>query len=253
MPAISIVSIEGLAEVTAGMNIGRLIAERLRDNHICLRSNDIIVVAQKIVSKAEGRTVDLADVIVSDRAIELSQITAKDPRVVEVVLSESSEVLRARRGLLIVRHRLGFVMAQAGVDRSNVPGEDRVLLLPKDPDASAEALMRTLRDQFRLEAGPGVVVSDSFGRPWRHGTTNVALGVAGMPALWDRRGELDRGGRVLEATQVAWADAVAAAAGLAIGEGAEGIPAALVRGLTSIAPEGHGRSLIRSLAEDLFR
>jgi coenzyme F420-0:L-glutamate ligase/coenzyme F420-1:gamma-L-glutamate ligase len=214
----------------------------------------VLVVAQKVVSKAEGRFVDLRGVAPSPRAIELAQLTGKDARLVEVILQESRAVVRAAPNVLIVRHRLGFVMANAGVDRSNVdsaPGEERVLLLPRDPDAAAAQLRERL-----LAAGLeplGVIVSDSFGRPWRNGIVNVALGVAGLPALIDRRGEIDRHGRTLEMTQVALADAIAAGAGLAMGEAAEGIPAVLVRGLNWQAAARDGRALLRPEQEDLFR
>jgi coenzyme F420-0:L-glutamate ligase/coenzyme F420-1:gamma-L-glutamate ligase len=216
-----------------------------------VRAHDILVVAQKIVSKAEDRFVDLNAVEVSARALELAEVTRKDPRLVELVLSESTEVLRAKVNVLIVRHRLGFVMANAGVDRSNVGGRDRALLLPRDPDASAAKLRSGL--ETRLGVAIGVVVADSFGRAWRNGVTNVALGAAGLPALIDRRGERDRDGRTLEVTEVAFADLVASAAGLVIGEAAESCPAALVQGLTWRAPGVPASALIRPVAEDLFR
>jgi coenzyme F420-0:L-glutamate ligase/coenzyme F420-1:gamma-L-glutamate ligase len=241
-----------IGEITAGTNLAAALAQALRRDRIAPGTDDVIVVAQKIVSKAEGCFRNLADVVVSARARELAAITGKDPRVVEVVLSESIAVLRAKPNVLIVRHRLGFVLAQAGVDRSNVPGDDRVLLLPPDPDASAAELRQRIAGEFGLAIGPGVVISDSFGRAWRMGTTNVAIGAAGVPALWDRRGEKDRHGRPLQVTQVAWADAVAGAAGLVMGEGAEGIPAVLVRGLCREGSERPAESLLRPLDEDLF-
>jgi coenzyme F420-0:L-glutamate ligase / coenzyme F420-1:gamma-L-glutamate ligase len=203
------------------------------------------------VSKAEGCFRDLATVRVSERTRELATITGKDARLVEVVLSESVEVLRARRDMLIVRHRLGFVIAQAGVDRSNVPGKDRVLLLPSDPDRSARTIRATVARILGI--APGVIVSDSFGRPWRVGTTNGAIGAAGVPELWDRRGERDREGRVLEVTKVAWADAVAGAAGIVMGEVREGIPAVMVRGLVPRGPERPAAALVRPSEEDWFR
>jgi coenzyme F420-0:L-glutamate ligase/coenzyme F420-1:gamma-L-glutamate ligase len=178
-------------------------------------------------------------------------MTRKDPRLVELILRESTEVLRARPDVLIVRHRLGFVMANAGIDRSNVGGADRVLLLPSDPDGSADALRAKLAAHFGLEMG--LVISDSFGRPWRKGVTNVALGAAGVPSLLDRRGELDRNGRRLEITEVALADLLASAAGLVMGEGAESRPAALLRGLSWNAAPRPASALIRPLQEDLFR
>jgi coenzyme F420-0:L-glutamate ligase/coenzyme F420-1:gamma-L-glutamate ligase len=218
------------------------------------RARDILVVAQKIVSKAEDCTVDLRTIVPQARAQELAAVTGKDPRLVELILSESSEVLRARPRILIVRHRLGFVMANAGIDRSNIPARgdaEPVLLLPRDPDASAANLRAALQRQVGVEMG--VIISDSFGRPWRKGVVNIALGAAGIPALLDRRGEADREGRALEVTEVAVADALAAAAGLVMGEAAEGIPAALIRGATWSAPSSNGHSLIRPLQEDLFR
>ena len=248
---ISLIPLPGLPEVEPGLDLGALLADRLRGLTPPLERFDVLVVAQKIVSKAENRFLDLASVSPSARARELAGVTGKDPRLVEAILAESTEVLRAKPGVIVVRHRLGYVMAQAGVDRSNVGGTDRVLLLPESPDESAARLRAALARL--IGAAPGVVISDSFGRPWRLGTTNVALGAAGVPSLWDRRGELDRNGRPLESTEVAWADAVAAAAGLAMGEAAEGTPCVLVRGLSWSAPEAPALALLRPLGEDLFR
>ncbi len=243
--------LEGIGEIEAGADLGALLGAALTRGGLGVMPLDLIVVAQKAVSKAEDRFVDLRGVEPSSRALELARTTAKDARLVELILRESSEVLRARSNVLIVRHRLGFVLAQAGIDRSNVPGDERVLLLPVDPDASAQTLRSALRARFGVEVG--VVITDSFGRPWRLGTTNVALGAAGVPALWDRRGERDRQGRALESTLVAWADAIAAAAGLLMGEAAESVPAVLVRGLACPAAPSPARSLVRPLEEDLFR
>jgi coenzyme F420-0:L-glutamate ligase / coenzyme F420-1:gamma-L-glutamate ligase len=222
---------------------------------MALQPGDILVVAQKIVSKAEGRHVDLATVAPSARALELATATRKDPRLVQLVLDESGEVLRAVPNVLIVRHRCGYIMANAGIDRSNSgprgAGQEIVVLLPVDPDASASRLRQALGARLGIE--PGVIVSDSFGRPWRNGSVNVALGAAGLASLVDRRGEKDRDGRVLEATEVACADALAAGAGLAMGEGAEGTPMVLVRGWSAAAGERNGGALIRPPAEDLFQ
>ena len=248
---IRLVGLPGLPEVEPGIDLGTLLAGSLRDLSPPLERFDVLVVAQKIVSKAENRFVALTSVTPSERARELAEVTGKDPRLIEAILAESSEVLRAKPGVIVVRHRLGYVMAQAGVDRSNIGGGDRVLLLPESPDDSARRLRETLARL--LGVAPGVVISDSFGRPWRLGTTNVALGAAGVPALWDRRGERDRNGRPLESTEVAWADAVAAAAGLAMGEADEGIPCALVRGLCWNAPDAPALDLLRPIEEDLFR
>lgn len=250
---VSLHPLGGIDEVRPGSDLGAMLAAALRRSGLELQPDDVLVVAQKIVSKAEGRFRYLPDVVVSDRARQLAALTGKDPRIVELVLAESTEVVRAAQDVLIVRHRRGFVMAQAGIDRSNLPGDQTVLLLPQDPDASAAALHSRLAREFGLAQGPGVIVSDSFGRPWRIGTTNVAIGAAGLAALWDRRGEVDRHGRPLEITQVAWADAIAAAAGLLIGEGAESIPAVLVRGLPRVGVDRPARDLLRPVTEDLFR
>lgn len=247
-------ALPGIGHVAAGDDLAGLLCRAVAAAGLAPTATDVLVVAQKIVSKAEGRTVDLATVMPSPHALELAAITGKDARLVELVLAESSEVLRAVPNVLIVRHRLGHVMANAGIDHSNVinsDGAERVLLLPLDADASAAAL----RDGIAGALGcrPGVIVSDSFGRPWRNGVVNVALGVAGLPALIDRRGEKDLYGRTLEMTQVAFADALAAGAGLAMGEGAEGTPAVLVQGISWQAPPCTAQALIRSLEEDLFR
>lgn len=243
----------GIDEVRPGSDLGAMLAAALRNSGLELQPDDVLVVAQKIVSKAEGRFRYLSEVVVSDRARQLAALTGKDPRVVELVLEESTEVVRASKDVLIVRHRLGFVMAQAGIDRSNLPDDQTALLLPQDPDASAAALNSQLAREFGLAQGTGVIVSDSFGRPWRIGTTNVAIGAAGLAALWDRRGEVDRHGRQLEITQVAWADAIAAAAGLLMGEGAESIPAVLLRGLPRVGVDRPARDLLRPVTQDLFR
>jgi coenzyme F420-0:L-glutamate ligase/coenzyme F420-1:gamma-L-glutamate ligase len=244
-------ALPGIGEIAPGCDLAATLLDALAAAGLRLEPQDVLVVAQKAVSKAEDRFVRLDSVRPSARAQELARVTGKDPRLVEVILGESTEVLRAKPNVMITRHRLGLVMAQAGVDRSNVPGGERVLLLPLDPDRSAERLRQRLAAAHGVEVG--VIVSDSFGRPWRLGTTNVAIGAAGVPALWDRRGEADRDGRVLETTQVAWADAVAAAAGLAMGEAAEGTPAVLVRGLRWTLPAQTASTLLRPVGEDMFR
>ena len=254
MESVVLQAIPGLPEVAPGGDLARLIGDALLQNDLRLQAKDILVVAQKIVSKAENRFAELYAVTPGARAVELASATGKDPRLVELILSQSSEVLRTARNVLIVRHRLGYVMANAGIDRSNVPGAEGrklVLLLPADPEGSARALRARLMERFGVDLA--VVISDSFGRPWRNGTVNVALAASGLPALHDRRGERDRHGRVLEVTQVAVADAVASAAGLVMGEGAEGTPVVLVRGLKFSAAHRDATSLIRPLNEDLFR
>lgn len=252
MRSLTVTALPGIGEVEPGEDLGAALCAALAAPALVPQPHDVLVVTQKIVSKAENRYVDLGAVQVSKRAAELAATTRKDPRLVELVLAESTEVLRAEAGVLIVRHRLGFVMANAGIDRSNVAGAGRVLLLPRDPDGSAADLRNAVVRRFGV-ADIGVVVSDSFGRPWRKGVTHVALGAAGLPALLDRRGELDRNGRKLEVTEVALADQLACAAGLLMGEGAEGLPAVLIRGIAWRAPPVTASGLIRPLAEDLFR
>lgn len=251
--SISYTALEGIPEIQAGDDLAAAIKTALDDHGLALEARDILVVAQKIVSKAEGRLVDLRNVIPSERANELAARTGKDARLVELVLSESGTVLRAVSGVLIVRHRLGYVMANAGIDRSNVcspEGTEQVLLLPQDPDVSAAALRGRLL--ALTGTAPGIIVSDSFGRAWRNGVVNIALGAAGIPSLIDRRGETDAHGRRLEVTQVAFADALAAGAGINMGEGAERTPVVLVRGAHSDAPPNNALTLIRPREEDLF-
>ena len=252
--ALQVIPLPGIAEVLPGADLAGLLVSALSAAAVSARPDDVLVVAQKVVSKAEGRYVDLAGVTPGARALELATITGKDARLIELVLAESVKVLRARRDVLIVRHRLGFVMANAGIDRSNLgaaAAQTQVLLLPLDPDHSAATLRASLA--ARLGPAPGVIISDSFGRAWRRGVVNVALGAAGVPSLWNRRGENDRAGRRLEVTEVGLADALAAAAGLVMGEAAEGLPAALIRGAVLSAPHNSASTLLRPLEEDLFQ
>jgi coenzyme F420-0:L-glutamate ligase/coenzyme F420-1:gamma-L-glutamate ligase len=250
---IQIFPLAAIGEVAPGSDMPALLAAALETAGLVPQAGDVLVVTSKIVSKAEGRFVDLTQVVPSERALALAATTRKDARLVELALAESRDVVRAVPHVLIMRHRTGHVMANAGIDRSNIGAghAERALLLPVDADASARALHAALAGLY--EAPPAIVISDSFGRPWRYGVVNVAIGVAGMPALIDRRGETDRDGRMLEVTQVAMGDMMATAAGLATGEGAEGVPAALVRGATW--PEGSypAADLVRPLAEDLFQ
>jgi coenzyme F420-0:L-glutamate ligase / coenzyme F420-1:gamma-L-glutamate ligase len=254
MTSLEIVPLQSLPLVKAGDNLVALIASALELNGVTPRGKDVLVVAQKIVSKAEGRIVDLATIEPSARAVALAAQVGKDPRLVEVILSESVRVVRARRGVLIVEHRLGFIMANAGVDQSNVgplDGSHRVLLLPENPDRSAEALRRGLAALTGIDMA--VVINDSFGRPWRRGTAGVAIGAAGLPALIDLRGRPDLFGRTLEASIIGFADEVAAAASLLMGQADEALPAVLVRGLRWSAPESTAANIVRSPDEDLFR
>lgn len=251
---IAIHPLSDIPEIRSGDDLAALLRDSLTAGGLWpLRKGDVLVVTQKILSKAEGRMIDLDTVEPGPEAANLAEKTRKDPRLVELVLRESSAVVRAVPHVLITRHRLGHVMANSGIDRSNIgPGEaERALLLPVDPDASARYLLHALTGE---EAdGIGVVISDSFGRPWRHGVVGVAIGAAGLPALVDRRGEEDRDGRRLEVTQIALADQIATAATLVTGEGAESVPAALIRGLSLPAGENGAGALVRPLEEDLFR
>jgi len=242
---LELIAVEGLPEVRPGDDLGQLINSRS-----ALKGGDILVVAQKVVSKAEGRLVSLAGVTATEEAVRIASglIADADPRMVQVVLDESVRVLRSQR-VLITETRQGFVCANGGVDHSNVPGDDEVTLLPEDPDASAERLRGRLRALTAVDVG--VIISDTFGRPWRLGIVNVALGISGLPALLDLRGTLDDAGKPLHATVLAIADDLAAAAGLLMRK-AERNPAVIVRGL-ELQGKGSGRQLVRPAAEDLFR
>lgn len=248
---LSAVAIDGLPEVLAGVDLAELIVAALGDQE--LRDEDVLVVAHKVVSKAEGRRRSLDEVEPSPRADELAAALDKDARHVQVVLEESSEVIRAARGVLICLTHHGFVCANAGVDASNVPGADEVVLLPVDPDGSA----RRLRGRVRELTGrsPGVLITDSFGRAWRHGQCDIAIGAAGLRPLEDWRGRADANGRELRATVIAVADELAAAADLARAkDGSQ--PLVLIRGAGRHVTREDGpgiRALIRPESEDLFR
>jgi coenzyme F420-0:L-glutamate ligase / coenzyme F420-1:gamma-L-glutamate ligase len=251
---ITLKALSGIKLVEPGDDLGAITVDAFAANGLAAQPGDVLVVAQKIVSKAEGRYVEVAGVEPSERAIALAAELDKDPRFVEVVLGESKRVVRHRPGLLIVEHRLGFVMANAGIDHSNVPSADgieRVLLLPRDPDGSA----RALRDHLvhTLGTAIGVIISDSFGRPWRNGTVGIALGAAGLPAVIDLRGQPDLFGRELLVTETGFADEIAAAAGLLMGQADEALPMVLVRGLKWAAAEAPAAALIRPAEHDLFR
>jgi len=237
-------------------NLADIIVNSMRDSDIMLEDNDILVVAQKIVSKAEGRAVNLATVTPSQRALELAKQTEKDARVVELILQESNEVLRTRVGAIIVEHKLGFVCANAGIDHSNVAGagdsaEEWVLLLPTEPDQSAEKM----RSEIQTKTGKrvGILIIDSHGRAWRNGTVGVAIGIANMPGLEDLRGTPDLFGYTLQVTQVGVADELAAAASLMMGQAAEGTPIVHVRGFPYPLREARLNELLRPKEQDLFR
>jgi len=251
--ALSLTALPGIPTVAPGADLARLVLDGAERAGIALADGDILVLAQKIVSKAEGRRVRLADVSPSPRAQELARTVEKDARLVELILQESQEVLRARPGVVVVVHRLGFVLANAGIDASNVEGggDESVLLLPADPDASAERLRRALGGATGRALG--VVINDSFGRAWRLGTVGTAIGLAGLPGLIDLRGRPDRSGRVLRVTELGAADELAAAASLLMGQGDEGRPIIHVRGFPYALREGRASELLRPAQLDLFR
>lgn len=251
---VTLTTVPGIPLIEPGDDLGAILIESLKRAGIILHDHDVLVVAQKVVSKAEGRYVDLAGVVPSARALSLAAAVGKDPRIVEVILSEAREVVRYRDGVLIVEHRLGFVMANAGVDQSNIPhpeGSERVLLLPRDPDASCAALKARIDEGFRVDVG--VVINDSFGRPWRNGVVGVALGAAGLPALLNLIGASDLFGRALRITEIAVADEIAAAASLLMGQSDGGLPLVHMRGLAWDVPACTAASLLRPKERDLFR
>src|SRR6202171_4783755 len=249
-----LVALPDFPQVSRGDDLAALTVEALALGGLTLHGDDVLVFAQKVISKAEGRRIDLATVVPGPQALQLAETVEKDPRLVELVLRESRRVVRFAKDVLIVEHRLGLVMANAGIDQSNVADPtsgEFALLLPEDPDASAARL----RDQLRTLTGcePGIVISDSFGRPWRVGTVGVAIGCAGFPATLDLRGQTDLFGRALRVTVVGHADEIASAASVLMGQGSEARPVILVRGVGSRAPHQPAAALIRPPQQDLFR
>ena len=244
----------GWPDVQAGDDLATLALESLARAGLVLASGDLLVLAQKVVSKSEGRLVALATVQPSARALELAPQVRKDARLVELVLRESRRIVRTAPDVLIVEDRHGFIMANAGIDQSNVQGNgagEFALLLPEDPDASAQRLRAAIG--ARAGVFPGVLINDSFGRPWRLGTVGVAIGCAGVAATLDLRGQPDRYGRELKVTVVGHADEIAAAASLVMGQAAEGTPCVLVRGLAAQGEPQPASALLRTSGEDLFR
>ena len=262
---LTLTPLTGMPIIRRDDNLADIVLKALVENNISLQKNDILVYAQKIVSKAEGRSVNLFTVTPSQRAIELGEQTEKDPRLVELILRESQEVLRTRAGVIIVEHKLGFICANAGIDHSNVSSllpqreaaegvaitDEYVLLLPEDPDESAQKLRMQIENQTGKHIG--VLIIDSHGRAWRNGTVGAAIGIAGLPGLEDLRGKPDLFGYTLQVTQVAAADELAAAASLMMGQAAEGTPVVHVRGFPYELREGSLKELIRPREQDLFR
>jgi len=251
---LTITGLKGVPLIKPGDDLGAIALAAYRATGLDPADGDVLVIAQKIVSKAEDRMVDVAGVDPSKAAIALAAEVEKDPRLVEMILSESRRIVRRRPNLLIAEHRRGWVMANAGIDHSNVGPEDgreRVLLLPVDPDGSARALQHHLTNATGKRLA--IIISDSFGRPFRRGTVGIALGAAGLPALIDWRGHPDLFGRKLEVTETGFADEIAAAASLVQGQADEATPIVLVRGLTWSAPEAPAAALVRPPEHDLFR
>ena len=249
--SICITAITGIPAVQPGDDLAILVLSALESMRLQLLTGDVVVVCQKVVSKAEGRIVRLREVTASPFACKLAaETTDKDPRVIELVLRETKRIVKMDRGHLITETGPGWVCANAGVDESNSLGPDTVILLPLDPDASARRLRETIRE--RVGADVAALITDTFGRPWREGLVDFALGVSGMDALLDLRGRRDLTGRELHHTVMAQADALAAAAGLVMRKG-DGIPAALVRGYQFTPADGDGKRLIRAREFDLFR
>jgi len=255
---LSLTTIEGIPLIEPGDNLVEIIVESIHQSNEHILDNDILIIAQKIISKTENRYVDLCSVTASKEAEELANEVDKDPRYVELVLRESREVIRKKPGVLIVEHRLGFIHANAGIDQSNIEHKidnERVLLLPEDPDSSAEKIRGELKKRFNVDVG--VIINDSVGRAWRNGTMGLAIGVAGMAALDDRTGSHDIFGRELKVTSAAIADELAAAASLIMGQTTERTPVVLARGFHPAPLKDNSqtgiRPLIREKEMDLFR
>jgi coenzyme F420-0:L-glutamate ligase/coenzyme F420-1:gamma-L-glutamate ligase len=253
IPALILTALGGIPLIQQGDNLGVILDRVLEANRITLANKDILVITQKIISKSEGRLIDLKDVSVSPEAEKLARKTEKDPRLVELILSESRRVVRSRPGLIIVEHKLGFICANAGIDRSNIAedGGQSVLLLPEDPDLSARKLRNYFLENKGIEIG--VLIIDSHGRAWRNGTVGISIGFSGLPGLVDLRGEDDLFDYELQATVVAAADELAAGASLLMGQASEGTPVVHARGFPYPLREGSFDELPREESSDLFR
>ncbi len=252
MSQLTLTTLRGIPMISEGDDLSYIILQSLNDMQIALQDGDVLVLAQKIISKAEGRLVNLTEVTPTPEAETLAAQTEKDPRLVEMILQESAEVIRAKPGVLVVQHNLGFISANAGIDHSNVAGsDDWILLLPKDPDASAQKLRREIETAAGVQVG--VLVIDSHGRAWRNGTVGITIGLAGLPGVADMRGETDLCGYTLKATTVGVADELAAGASLMMGQVAEGTPVVHVRGFPYMLREAQLGELLRPKELDLFR
>lgn len=254
MTKTELIALDHFPLVQPGDDLAVLILETLEKNNLSLQNGDVLVLAQKIVSKSENRYVDLKTITPSPAAKELAQKTNKDPRAMEVLLGESKEVLKTRTNVVIVEHNNGYVHANAGIDQSNIQqgnGKELLLLLPKDPDASANKLRQKIRDHSGVEVS--VIINDSFGRPFRHGVCGVCIGAAGFEVIDNKIGHKDLFGNILQITEIAVADEIAAAASLVMGQADEGRPVVIVRGLTLKTSDQGSQKLLRKKSEDLFR
>lgn len=251
---LSLTAVTGIPLIEPGDDLAAILVDSIRRCGLAPKDHDVLVIAQKVVSKAQGRYVELSQVKPSSKAVELAAVVGKDPRLIEIVLSESRQVIRYRPGVLVVEHRLGFVMANAGVDQSNIehPGGERALLLPVDPDGTCRELQCGFERAFRSKLA--VIMSDSFGRPWRNGVVGVAIGAAGIPSLRSAIGMPDLFGRSMRVTEVALADEIASAASLLMGQTDAGLPLVHVSGLpASVEPVLPASSLVRPREQDMFR
>jgi len=249
---ITLTAIQNIPEINPGDEIASIINQCIEDQECSLKNNDVLVIAQKIISKSEDRFVDLKTVKPSEKALKISKEVDKDPRLVELILQESNHIVRTSKGILVVEHKLGHILANAGIDRSNVGRTDHVLLLPKNPDESAQNIKNYFEHNSKIKIG--VLITDSIGRAWRLGTIGHALGSSGIKTLIDMRGsEYDRDGRLLETTVIGVADQIASASTLLMGESSEGTPVVIVRGLDLCDDSDTVNDLIRPKEEDLFR
>ncbi|MDC0185865.1 coenzyme F420-0:L-glutamate ligase [Gammaproteobacteria bacterium] len=253
--SLSIFAIKGIPPIQSGDPIGEIIVNGMKRNNIILEDNDVIVIAQKIISKSENRLISLSKIKPTQEAMKIAKKANKDPRVVELILQESKSIIRVSDGVVIVEHRLGHVLANAGIDRSNIESDEtdeKVLLLPEDPDASAEKIRSYISKKININIG--VLITDSMGRAWRLGTTGHALGSSGIKTLIDlRNNAIDLFERELQTTCIAWADQLAAAATLIMGESNEGIPVVIIKGINTPSETDSIHDLIRPKNEDLFR
>lgn len=252
MRQLTMTAVPNIPLIQPGDDLAKILAEKIQAAGLQPKSGDVLAIAQKVFSKAEGRYVNLVEVEPSERALELADQVAKDPRIVELILRESSEISRMRPGVMVVRHNLGFTSANAGIDQSNIDNDDggRVLLLPENPDQSAADLRIALHNILGVKLA--VIITDSHGRPFRLGIQNIAIGAAGLTTFVDKRGETDMFGNVLKITTIGMGDELAAAAGLLMGQAAEGAPAVLIQGLDLPEGEGTAADLVRPRDQDLY-